>query len=221
MKADLVKREPERLRWWRERGLYRKLRAARSGRQVWLLHDGPPYSNAHLHLGTAANKIWKDAAVRSASARGLDSPYVPGWDNHGMPIETEVGKQLRSEGVDADRLTLRRTIALIPIPILLLAYAHNIPIPPELMLLGDLLAYIDIFSVIFLLSIMSRVENVVFILKQAAAHAIRLANNLLAVTKRLDFRNRREGGARTRKGASGRACSKDDDHPAIHGVAWA
>ena len=108
MKADLVKREPERLRWWRERGLYRKLRAARSGRQVWLLHDGPPYSNAHLHLGTAANKIWKDAAVRSASARGLDSPYVPGWDNHGMPIETEVGKQLRSEGVDADRLTLRR-----------------------------------------------------------------------------------------------------------------
>jgi len=120
-----------------------------------------------------------------------------------------------------DRLTLRRIIALIPIPILFLAYAHNIPIPPELMLLGDLLAYIDIFSVIYLLSIMSRVENVVFILKQAAAHAIRLANNLLAITKRLDFRNRREGGARTRKGASGRACSKDDDHPAIHGVAWA
>ena len=120
-----------------------------------------------------------------------------------------------------DRLTLRRVIALIPIPILFLAYAHNIPIPPELMLLGDLLAYIDIFSVIFLLSVMSRVENVVFILKQAAAHAIRLANNLLAVTKRLDFRNRREGGARTRKGASGRASSKDDDHPAIHGVAWA
>ena len=120
-----------------------------------------------------------------------------------------------------DRLTLRRVIALIPIPILFLAYAHNIPIPPELMLLGDLLAYIDIFSVIFLLSVMSRVENVVFILKQAAAHAIRLANNLLAVTKRLDFRNRREGGARTRKGASGRAGSKVDDHPAIHGVAWA
>ena len=120
-----------------------------------------------------------------------------------------------------DRLTLRRIIALIPIPILFLAYAHNIPIPPELMLLGDLLAYIDIFSVIFLLSVMSRVENVVFILKQAAAHAIRLANNLLAVTKRLDFRNRREGGTRTRKGASGRTSSKDHDHPAIHGVAWA
>jgi len=108
MKADLVKREPERLRWWSERGLYRKLREARRGRAVWLLHDGPPYSNAHLHLGTAANKIWKDAAVRSASLRGLDSPYVPGWDNHGMPIEMEVGKQLRAEGKEADRLTLRR-----------------------------------------------------------------------------------------------------------------
>ena len=108
MKADLVRREPERLRWWSERGLYGRLREARRGRAVWLLHDGPPYSNNHLHLGTAANKIWKDAAVRSASLRGLDSPYVPGWDNHGMPIETEVGKLLRTEGVQPDRLTLRR-----------------------------------------------------------------------------------------------------------------
>jgi isoleucyl-tRNA synthetase len=108
MKADLVRREPERLRWWSERGLYRRLREARRGRAVWLLHDGPPYSNGHLHLGTAANKIWKDAAVRSASIRGLDSPFVPGWDNHGMPIETEVGKQLRTEGTQADRLALRR-----------------------------------------------------------------------------------------------------------------
>src|SRR5947207_7971537 len=98
MKADLVRREPERLRWWSERGLDRKLRDARRGRAVWLLHDGPPYSNAHLHLGTAANKIWKDASVRAASLRGLDSPYVPGWDNHGMPIEMEVGKQLRAGG---------------------------------------------------------------------------------------------------------------------------
>ena len=120
-----------------------------------------------------------------------------------------------------DRLTLKHVITLALALILLLAYLHRIPVHPGLMLMGDVLAYIDIFSVIFLLSVMSRVENVVFILKQAAAHAIRLANNLLAVTKRLDFRNRREGGARTRKGASGRACSKDDDHPAIHGVAWA
>src|SRR5436190_22509722 len=75
MKADLVKREPERLRWWRERGLYRKLRAARSGRQVWLLHDGPPYSNAHLHLGTAANKIRSEerrVGKECSSRRSLD-----------------------------------------------------------------------------------------------------------------------------------------------------
>jgi isoleucyl-tRNA synthetase len=108
MKANLLEREPERLRWWRELEIHRKLRASRAGRPVWLLHDGPPYSNGHLHMGTAANKIWKDAVVRSVSARGFDSPYVPGWDNHGMPIETYVGRQLREEGVSPDRLTLRR-----------------------------------------------------------------------------------------------------------------
>jgi len=107
MKGDLPRREPERVGWWRERGLYRKLREARRGRPVALLHDGPPYSNGHLHMGTAANKIWKDAVVRSASLLGFDSPYVPGWDNHGMPIETEVTKELRKEGGTPDRLALR------------------------------------------------------------------------------------------------------------------
>jgi isoleucyl-tRNA synthetase len=108
MKADLTRREPERLQWWKERRLHEKLRAARAGAPVWLLHDGPPYSNNHLHMGTAANKIWKDAAVRVATLRGFDSPYVPGWDNHGMPIEIQVGRELRAEGVTADRLVLRR-----------------------------------------------------------------------------------------------------------------
>ncbi len=108
MKADLTRREPERLAWWQERDLYAKLRAARAGAPVWLLHDGPPYSNNHLHMGTAANKIWKDAAVRVASLMGNDSPYVPGWDNHGMPIEVQVGKELRATEPNADRLTLRR-----------------------------------------------------------------------------------------------------------------
>src|SRR5262245_65413825 len=107
MKADLVKREPERLRWWSERGLYRKLRDARRGRPVWLLHDGPPYSNAHLHMGTAANKIWKDAAVRQASLQGFDAPLVPGWDNHGMPIEVRVSSEFRERGQTPERLALR------------------------------------------------------------------------------------------------------------------
>ena len=77
MKAGLTQREPERLKWWEERGLYAKLRELRKGAPVWLLHDGPPYSNGHLHMGTAANKVWKDAAVRQASLMGHDSPYVP------------------------------------------------------------------------------------------------------------------------------------------------
>jgi hypothetical protein len=120
-----------------------------------------------------------------------------------------------------DRLTLRRVIALIPIPILFLAYAHNIPIPPELMLLGDLLAYIDIFSVIFLLSIMGRVTTIVFILKQAAAYAARLANTLLAGAKGLDVRHRREGGTKGRKKVVGRAKNENDDPAGMHGLAWA
>ena len=104
MKADLPRREPERLAWWNERQPYRALRERRLGARVWLLHDGPPYSNGHLHMGTAANKIWKDAAVRVASLMGLDAPFVPGWDNHGMPIEVQVGKEMRHAG-DLGNLT--------------------------------------------------------------------------------------------------------------------
>jgi isoleucyl-tRNA synthetase len=107
MKAELLRREPERLAWWRERDLYRKLRAARQSAPVWLLHDGPPYSNGHLHMGTAANKIWKDAAVRQASLMGWDAPYVPGWDNHGMPIETRVASEFREKRLQPDRIALR------------------------------------------------------------------------------------------------------------------
>jgi hypothetical protein len=118
-----------------------------------------------------------------------------------------------------DRLTLRQAIAFIPVLILILAYAHRIPIPPELMLIGDVLAYIDIYSVVFLLSIMSRAATILFITKQAAAHAVRLASSLLAGMKRLDFRHRREGSAKSRKGAASR--SGDDGYAPIHGVAWA
>ena len=106
MRADLPRREPEWLAWWEERRIYDKLRAQRRGRPVLLLHDGPPYSNAHIHMGTASNKIWKDALVRSASILGFDSPYVPGWDNHGMPIEIQVIKELRRAGQHPDRLAL-------------------------------------------------------------------------------------------------------------------
>ena len=108
MKAGLPEREPERLAWWSERSLYARLREARRNAPVWLLHDGPPYSNGHAHMGTAANHVWKDALVRQASLMGFDSPFVPGWDNHGMPIEVEVSKQLREEKATPDRLVLRK-----------------------------------------------------------------------------------------------------------------
>ena len=120
-----------------------------------------------------------------------------------------------------DRLTLRQVIAFIPVLILILAYAHSIPIPPELMLVGDVLAYIDIYSAIFLIAIMSRAATILFTVKQAAALAVRLASNLLAGLQRLDFRHRREGGARRRKGAASRTGNENDEPAVIQGLAWA
>jgi hypothetical protein len=119
-----------------------------------------------------------------------------------------------------DRLTLRRIIALIPLVILILAYAHRIPIPPELMLVGDVLAYIDIFSVIVLLSIMDRAAVVWFFVKQAAERASEIASRVLVGVQRFDFRHRREGGARSRKRITGRTRA-DEDAPVIRGLAWA
>jgi isoleucyl-tRNA synthetase len=108
MKAELARREPERLAAWQQDAAYARLRSLRRGRPLWLLHDGPPYSNNHLHMGTAANKIWKDAAVRQASLQGLDAPYVPGWDNHGMPIEMQVGREFAERKQKPTRLELRK-----------------------------------------------------------------------------------------------------------------
>jgi hypothetical protein len=120
-----------------------------------------------------------------------------------------------------DRLTVRRMIAFIPVLILVLAYAHSIPIPPELMLVGDLLAYIDIFSVLFLLGVLSRVTTVLFIVKQAAAAAVRWAGMLRSGLQRMDLPHRRESGARNRKRLINRAKTDDDGHAVIYGVAWA
>jgi isoleucyl-tRNA synthetase len=94
MRADLPKREPARLaRWWDE-DLYGRIRAARKGAPRFLLHDGPPYANGRIHMGTAMNKILKDLVVRSKTLAGFDAPYVPGWDCHGLPIELKVDKEL-------------------------------------------------------------------------------------------------------------------------------
>ena len=120
-----------------------------------------------------------------------------------------------------DRLTLRRIIAFIPIVILVIAYDHKIPIPPTLMLVGDLLAYIDIFAAIFLLGILTRTTTILFVVRQAIARARGLLGSLSQTMQRRDFRHRREGGVRNRKRLTGRVKDDDGEDFAIHGVAWA
>ncbi len=95
MKADLVKREPERLRIWEESGLYARIQEARKDAPLFVLHDGPPFANGDVHMGTALNKILKDLIVKSKTMAGFRSPFVPGWDCHGLPIEFKVVKESR------------------------------------------------------------------------------------------------------------------------------
>jgi len=97
-KANLGQSEPARLKKWQESGLYDQIAAARKGRDKFILHDGPPYANADIHIGTALNKILKDFVVKTRSMMGYDSPYVPGYDCHGLPIETIVEKKLAEKG---------------------------------------------------------------------------------------------------------------------------
>ncbi len=94
MKANLPQREPEMLKRWQEENLYGQLRATAQGKPLFILHDGPPYANGYIHMGTALNKILKDVIVKSRQMAGLNAVYVPGWDCHGLPIEHEVDKHL-------------------------------------------------------------------------------------------------------------------------------
>ncbi|HSD92477.1 MAG TPA: class I tRNA ligase family protein, partial [Methyloceanibacter sp.] len=93
MKAGLPEREPELLNRWERLGLYELLRASAKGREQFVLHDGPPYANANIHMGTGLNKILKDVVVRSQQMMGKDANYVPGWDCHGLPIEWKVEEE--------------------------------------------------------------------------------------------------------------------------------
>ncbi|WP_105899402.1 class I tRNA ligase family protein, partial [Haemophilus influenzae] len=90
MRGDLAKREPDMLKNWYEKNLYQKIRKASKGKKSFILHDGPPYANGNIHIGHAVNKILKDIIIKSKTALGFDSPYIPGWDCHGLPIELKV-----------------------------------------------------------------------------------------------------------------------------------
>lgn len=95
-RANLAQSEPARLKQWHEAKLYESIRAARAGREKFVLHDGPPYANSDIHIGTALNKVLKDFVVKSRTMMGYDAPYVPGYDCHGLPIELYVDKKLGS-----------------------------------------------------------------------------------------------------------------------------
>ena len=93
MRGNLPQREPGWVQQWDEGGLYKRLRAARAGREKFILHDGPPYANGQIHIGHAVNKVLKDMIVKARQLKGLDAHYVPGWDCHGLPIENQIEKQ--------------------------------------------------------------------------------------------------------------------------------
>src|SRR4030042_2353595 len=97
MKANLPKREPEMLTAWDRKGIYRQIIQQAKGRKKYILHDGPPYANGHIHIGTALNKILKDIIIKSRNMSGFNGEYVPGWDCHGLPIEHQVDKELGSK----------------------------------------------------------------------------------------------------------------------------
>ena len=103
MRAGLPQREPDWLARWERIGIYDRLRE-KKGRPSFVLHDGPPYANGHLHIGHALNKVLKDMVVRSQQMMGKDSRYVPGWDCHGLPIEWKIEEQYRAKGLNKDEV---------------------------------------------------------------------------------------------------------------------
>src|SRR6478609_8796143 len=113
MKADLVASEPARLQKWREMHLYKRLLVARSEspKGKWVLHDGPPFANGDIHIGHLINKTLKDIILRFRTMQGYQTPYVPGWDCHGLPIEHQIQEQVKKEGKnyrDLDKVEVRQ-----------------------------------------------------------------------------------------------------------------
>ena len=107
MRGDLAKREPNMLKSWEERNLYQKIRESRKNCNTFILHDGPPYANGNIHIGHAINKTLKDIIVKAKTLSNLDSPFVPGWDCHGLPIELKVEGEVGKPGDKIDAAQFR------------------------------------------------------------------------------------------------------------------
>ena len=102
MRANLTVREPETLKKWAENDLYGGMLRANEGNESFVLHDGPPFSNGNIHMGTAMNKILKDFILRSRNMMGYQAPYIPGWDTHGLPIERQA---IKAYGMDRSKVS--------------------------------------------------------------------------------------------------------------------
>ena len=107
MKANLSKKEPEILKKWEHDKVYEKIRDSSKGREKFVLHDGPPYANGHIHMGTALNKILKDMIIRFHQMNGKDSVYVPGWDCHGLPIEWKIEERYKKKKKSKDEVPIK------------------------------------------------------------------------------------------------------------------
>ncbi len=105
MRGDLAKREPDMLKRWYKEGLYQAIRKAKTGKKTFILHDGPPYANGSIHIGHSVNKILKDIIIKSKGMAGFDSPYIPGWDCHGLPIEHKVEQVIGKPVIKSHRLS--------------------------------------------------------------------------------------------------------------------
>ena len=108
MKANLPQNEPKMLERWEQMGIYERIRESRKGVARYILHDGPPYTSGPIHMGTALNKCLKDFIVKSRTMRGFDSPFIPGWDCHGLPIEVKVDEKLGRKKLEMDPIAVRQ-----------------------------------------------------------------------------------------------------------------
>jgi len=108
MAANLTQMEPRIRDKWEKDKLYEKIQAARKGAPLWVLHDGPPYANGDVHVGTGQNKVLKDIVVKFRTMQGFASPYIPGWDCHGLPIEHKVVKELGPKARDMSKADIRK-----------------------------------------------------------------------------------------------------------------
>jgi len=108
MKANLVQKEPEISKRWEQEDIYSVIRNSSQGKPTYILHDGPPYANGHIHMGTAFNKVLKDIVIKSKQMDGYDVPYVPGWDCHGLPIEWQVDQELGAKKLEMTQSEVRK-----------------------------------------------------------------------------------------------------------------